>query len=78
MVLGKEALLKLGQAVKTSLPSFDSTAGPILVTTGDGVVAYRVALRLIAAGYPLVRVGVQDPASLKDLQDAGAEVVEFD
>ena len=63
-----------------SLPLFDKGAGTILVTEGNGVVSYRVAAKLMAAGYPTVRIGVPtDPStSVEKLRELGAEVVAFD
>lgn len=78
MVITEETLNKIGASVKASVPKIDPSIGTILVTAGDGVVAYRVALELVAAGYPKVRVGVSDPTSLPDLQRAGASIVKFD
>ena len=75
MVFGQGIVKKLGDSMKIA---FDPSSGPILVTGGDGVVAYRVACRLLATGYPTVRVGVKDVSVLANLEESGAEVVTFD
>jgi NAD(P)H dehydrogenase (quinone) len=62
-------------------PKFDPKAGRILVTSANGVVAHRVASRLLAADYPDVRVGLSDPTTsvaASDLYRKGAHVVQFD
>ena len=71
----KDAIKKLAE--RFSIHHYDPSSGPILVTEGHGVVAYRVAARLLAAGYPSVRVGVPDPKSMGEMVEGGAAVVEF-
>jgi uncharacterized protein YbjT (DUF2867 family) len=70
--------------------TFDSDLGSVFVTSGTGVVGYRVALSLLEAGHKNVRVGIwkgdrliggdnslgQKVADL--LESKGAEVVDFD
>lgn len=56
---------------------FDRSAGTIFVTGGHGVLSYRVASRLLNAGYPTVRVGALHADELSDLSKLGAEVADF-
>jgi uncharacterized protein YbjT (DUF2867 family) len=69
--------------------TFDKDAGKIFVTSGTGIIGYRVALSLLAAGHTDVRVGVwkgdrQGPeegfgSGIADiLSSKGAEVIDFD
>ena len=53
--------------------------GKILVTGGRGVLGYRVALRLLQAGSPSVRVGFRhsNDKCAQGLSKQGAEVVDF-
>jgi hypothetical protein len=81
------------------LPSLDSVSlhykpkeelGRVLITSGNGVVGYRVAMSLLEAGYSKVRVGIYSGKEeawknekcatkcAEALQAKGAEVVEFD
>lgn len=64
-------------------------AGRVLVTSGSGVIAYRVAMSLLEAGHPMVRVGIYSgkedrgdegcgPQCAEALRAKGAEVVDFD
>jgi len=71
----QDAIRKLKE--RFSIHHYDPSSGPILVTEGHGVVAYRVVARLLAAGYPSVRVGVPDPQSMGDMAEGGASIVEF-
>jgi uncharacterized protein YbjT (DUF2867 family) len=72
-------MVKLTDFLGSILPKFDRNAGPILVTDVTGVVGYRVALKLLAAKVPFVRVGATDPSLVEDEWKArGAEVVAFD
>lgn len=53
----------LGKALADVVPglgkfTFDGSLGKIFVTSGTGVVGYRVALRLLEAGHQDVRVGI--------------------
>ena len=63
----------------------------VLVTSGSAVVGYRVAMSLVKAGYPNVRVGIDTgrrgetsvfevcaPQCKEILLANGAEVVDFD
>ena len=54
--------------------------GKIFVTGGRGVLGYRVALRLLEAGSPSLRVGFRRPDDdcAQVLSKKGAEVVHFD
>jgi uncharacterized protein YbjT (DUF2867 family) len=62
-----------------ALPVFNTSTGRILVTDSSGVVGYRIASKLLAAGYPTVRVGVRDSEvpSVAGLVSQGAEIKEF-
>lgn len=69
--------------------TFDKRVGKIFVTSGTGVIGYRVAVSLLEAGHKDVRVGIwkgdrqgmdrsfgQNVADV--LEEKGAEVIEFD
>jgi uncharacterized protein YbjT (DUF2867 family) len=56
---------------------FDRSAGKIFVTGGHGILGYRVASRLLKAGFPSVRVGALHPEEMEDLNKLGAEVADF-
>ena len=89
-------LKNTGKALADVIPglgkfTFDPTLGKIFVTSGTGVIGYRVAYSLLEAGHKDVRVGVwkgdrqvgpdgDDFVSgvAKVLEDKGAEIVEFD
>jgi len=69
--------------------TFDADVGKVFVTSGTGVVGYRVAASLLAAGHKDVRVGVWKgdrqgvdenfvPKIIEELEGRGAEVMEFD
>jgi uncharacterized protein YbjT (DUF2867 family) len=76
--------MKLTSAFKSfgsSVPKVDQRMkGTILVTGATGVVAYRVAAKLLATGYPSVRIGVPDVAAFQSVlaEARDAELVEFD
>jgi uncharacterized protein YbjT (DUF2867 family) len=68
---------------------YDSSLGTVLVTSGTGLIGYRVAVRLMEAGHTDVRVGVwqgdrqgatDDYVSkiCQKLQGMGAQIVDFD
>ena len=87
-----------GKAVADIIPGigrlgFDGSLGKIFVTSGTGVIGYRVAMSLLAAGHRDVRVGVwkgerdagegaKNDAFVDNivdvLEEKGAEVVDFD
>lgn len=87
-------LKKTGKALADVIPglghfTFDPTAGKIFVTSGTGVIGYRVAVSLLEAGYKNVRVGIwkgdrqgMDASFGQQVADVleakGAEVFEFD
>jgi uncharacterized protein YbjT (DUF2867 family) len=71
----KDAISKLGE--RFAVHHFDPRAGPILVTEGQGVVAYRVSTRLLASGFPNLRVGAREPQDMAHMEQAGAKVVKF-
>jgi len=56
---------------------FDRSAGLIFITGGHGIISYRVASRLLNAGYPTIRVGAFHADELSDLNKLGAEVADF-
>jgi hypothetical protein len=81
-MFGKSAAKILEETKNKPLISgFDPKAGLILVIGGEGVIAHRVACRLVSLGYPTVRVGVlhpnDEPGFLPELQGT-AEIVRFD
>lgn len=62
-----------------TLPSkFDDNHGSILVTDAQGVVGYRVANKLLATGYPSVKVGLRDTSLAAEFKKNGAHIVQFD
>ena len=75
--------MKFSSALKSfgsSVPKVDQAMkGTILVTGATGVVSYRVAAKLLATGYPSVRIGVPDVHAFhSELGEArDAELVEF-
>jgi uncharacterized protein YbjT (DUF2867 family) len=77
-VLQKSArtLAQVGEAL--GLRNLDPESGKIFVTDGSGVVGHRVALRLLRAGYPTVRLGSTNPDSLAAMNQLGAEIADFD
>jgi uncharacterized protein YbjT (DUF2867 family) len=81
MILGITTMPNLSEALsklsRRYTPGHHEHPHPILILEGHGVVAYRVALRLLACGHPLVRIGVPDPSSMKELEQYGAQIVEF-
>ena len=74
--------------------TFDDKVGTVFITSGSGVVGYRVAISLLEAGHKDVRVGIwkgdrqegmntpQDSSFGQKCADAlaakGAEVIDFD
>jgi NAD(P)H dehydrogenase (quinone) len=68
-------LFQIGEAL--GIHNLDPESGKIFVTGGTGVIGYRVAARLLNAGYPSVRVGTQYPDSLADMNKLGAEIAIF-
>jgi NAD(P)H dehydrogenase (quinone) len=91
-------LKKTGKAMADIIPglgrlTFDSDLGTIFVTSGTGVIGYRVAMSLLEAGFKNVKVGIwkgerqSGPGSSDEsfadniaqvLTKSGAEVVDFD
>lgn len=54
---------KSGKALADVLPglgklTFDDDIGAVFITSGTGVIGYRVALSLVEAGVKNVRVGI--------------------
>lgn len=68
-------LRQVGEALGFS--NLDPESGKIFVTGGSGVIGHRVALRLLRAGYPDVRIGALRPDALEDLNKMGAEIADF-
>jgi len=69
--------------------TFDPEIGTVFITSGTGVIGYRVALSLLEAGHKSVRVGIWKGDRLEGeksfgqqvadvLEAKGAEVVDFD
>jgi NAD(P)H dehydrogenase (quinone) len=76
-VLRKSAvkLLQVGEAL--GIRNLDPESGLIFVTGGTGVVGYRVATRLLRAGYPTVRVGAHNIETAEEMSKLGAQVADF-
>lgn len=88
----KKAGKKLGDVIPgMSNLTFDPSLGTIFVTSGTGLIGYRVALSLLEAGHKSVRVGIwygdrqigDDEKSLAErvtevLTAKGAECISFD
>lgn len=91
-------LKKSGKALADVIPglgrlTFDSDVGTIFITSGSGVIGYRVAMSLLETGYKKVRVGVwqgdrvvgagADDSNFGEkcaqrLISKGADVIDFD
>lgn len=56
--------------------NLDPESGKIFIT-GTGVIGYRVALKLLRAGYPHVRVGTHNLENAESLNKMGAELADF-
>lgn len=87
---------KTGKAVADIIPglnqlTFDKEVGTIFITSGTGVVGYRVAISLLEAGCKNVRVGIWKGDRLaetsggdasmgklveNELKSKGAEIIE--
>lgn len=73
-----QATLKLRQAGEAlGIRNLDPESGKIFVTGGSGVIGHRVALRLLRAGYPEVRLGSHRPDALEEMNQMGAEIADF-
>lgn len=68
-------LMQAGEAL--GIHNLDPSAGKIFVTGGAGIIGHRVAVRLLHAGYPHVRLGTSKIDSLEDMRQLGAEIVDF-
>lgn len=68
-------LRQVGEAL--GLRNLDPESGKIFLTGGSGVIGHRVALQLLRAGYPEVRIGSLRPDSLEELNKMGAEIADF-
>ena len=64
---------------KLGLHHTEIVTGKLFITGGQGVIGYRVALRLLNSGYPSVRVGFRHPddGCAQDLSKKGAEIADF-
>jgi len=70
----QKALRAVGEALGLHL---DPESGKVLITGGMDVIGHRVAMQLINAGYPDLRVVSHNPDDLKDMDTMGAEVQDF-
>ena len=70
-----KTLALVGEAL--GIRNLDPESGKIFVTGGTGVIGHRVAVRLLNAGYPHVRLGVSKIDSLEDVNKMGAEIADF-
>lgn len=77
-VIEKAAMSMAHVAEALGIPNIDPSSGKIFVTGGSGPVGHRVALRLLNAGYPSVRVGVPRADAAEGLNQLGAETADFD
>lgn len=66
----------MGHSIGRKLGVFEES-GTIFLTGAKGVIEYRVAKRLLDAGYPQVRIGCKNTDDVEDLKKQGAEIVEF-
>ncbi|GKY92502.1 hypothetical protein MPSEU_000220600 [Mayamaea pseudoterrestris] len=57
--------------------NLDPESGRIFVTGGTGIIGHRVALKLLNAGYPQVRLGTSKLELLEDMGLKGAEIAVF-
>jgi NAD(P)H dehydrogenase (quinone) len=57
--------------------NLDPDAGRIFVTGGTGIIGHRVALKLLHAGYPQVRLGTSKLELLEEMGLKGAEIADF-
>jgi len=71
-----ETLENVGTFLGESL-GFIETSGTIFIPGACGVIGYRVANRLLDAGYPTLRVGARCPAKVETLNKRGAEIADF-
>jgi NAD(P)H dehydrogenase (quinone) len=71
----KKSLAQVGEAL--GIRNLDPESGLIFVTGGTGVIGHRVALRLLQAGYPSVRLGATPVDKLADMNKLGAEIADF-
>lgn len=70
-----QTLAHVGEAL--GLRNLDPESGKIFITDGVGVVGHRVAVKLLNAGYPTIRLGTTNPVSLSFANDLGAEICDF-
>jgi uncharacterized protein YbjT (DUF2867 family) len=67
-------LAQVGEAL--GIRNLDPDAGLIFVT-GEGVIGHRVALKLLKAGFPEVRLAAHKEENIEELKEMGAETVDF-
>jgi uncharacterized protein YbjT (DUF2867 family) len=83
-----------GKALADVIPglgrfTYDSSVGTVFITSGSGVIGYRVAISLLEAGHKDVRVGIWKgdrfdaergfgQQCAENLEQKGAQVIEFD
>jgi NAD(P)H dehydrogenase (quinone) len=70
-----QTLAHVGEAL--GLRNLDPQSGKIFITDGLGVVGHRVALKLLNAGFPTVRLGATNPVSMSFVSELGGEVCDF-
>lgn len=68
-------LAQVGEAL--GIRNLDPESGLIFVTGGTGVIGSRVATKLLRAGYPNVRLGVQHLEDGEWFNKHGAEIADF-
>jgi NAD(P)H dehydrogenase (quinone) len=68
-------LTEIGEVL--GIRNLDPESGLIFITGGTGVVGHRVALKLLNAGYPQVRLGVMNTDTVEDKNKLGAEIADF-
>lgn len=72
--LSARKLAIVGEAL--GIHNLDPESGKIFIT-GTGVIGYRVALKLLRAGYPHVRIGTHNLENAEGLNKMGAELADF-
>jgi len=72
---GSIKLRQVGEAL--GIRNLDPESGTIFVTGGTGVIGHRVALKLLRAGYPQVRLGTHKLDEMEEMNKMGAEIADF-
>ena len=70
-----KGLAQVGEVL--GIHNLDPESGRVFVTGGSGIIGHRVALRLLNAGYPQVRLGTSKVELLEDMGLKGAEIADF-